>query len=116
MSGDLGVKPDGTAIGGSHDGDYEYFCKTLVEVLNTKSNNYDNLNPNDTSLHYYTDDKGYTINRELLIGELDRNCKDFAASYGDYIQTVDDIIYYQTDQIATPFGKFDKYLTYILLL
>jgi len=34
--GDLGVKVDGTLLDGTHDNDYQYFCSTLVDVLNIK--------------------------------------------------------------------------------
>ena len=45
--GDLGVKPNGDLIDGSHDGDYTYFCNSIADILSTKSVNcskYSNIN------------------------------------------------------------------------
>ena len=39
LAGDLGVKPNGDLIDGTHDGDYSYFCNTLADVLNPKNVN-----------------------------------------------------------------------------
>lgn len=38
-NGDLGLKPDGTPIDGTHTGDTKYFCQTLADVLNVKEVN-----------------------------------------------------------------------------
>jgi len=39
LNGDLGVKPDGTLIDGTHDGDNTYLCNTLADILNPKKVN-----------------------------------------------------------------------------
>ena len=36
--GDLGMKPDGTLVDGSHENDTQYFCNTISEIINTKKN------------------------------------------------------------------------------
>jgi len=35
-NGDLGIKPDGTLIDGTHEGDAVYFCNTLYDMINAK--------------------------------------------------------------------------------
>ena len=35
LDGDLGFKPDGTLIDGTHDGDYTYFCETFADILSS---------------------------------------------------------------------------------
>ena len=39
LDGDLGVKPDGTLIDGTHDGDNTYFCESISDILSVKENN-----------------------------------------------------------------------------
>ena len=36
LDGDLGVKPNSDLIDGTHNGDNEYFCETMVDILNIK--------------------------------------------------------------------------------
>ena len=38
-NGDLGIKPDGTLIDGTHEGDYKYFCETFADVVSVKDVN-----------------------------------------------------------------------------
>jgi len=35
--GDLGIKPDDTLIDGTHNGDNTYLCRSIADVINTKS-------------------------------------------------------------------------------
>ena len=43
LNGDLGIRADGTMLDGSHEGDDEYFCKTLVAYLDIKTSNCDKI-------------------------------------------------------------------------
>jgi len=35
--GDLGIRPNGTLIDGTHEGDYTYFCNSIADIVSTKS-------------------------------------------------------------------------------
>ncbi len=37
LNGDLGIKPDGTIIDGTHTGDYTYFCNTIADLVDQKA-------------------------------------------------------------------------------
>ena len=39
LNGDLGMKPNGTLIDGTHDGDYTYFCQTFADIVSAKEVN-----------------------------------------------------------------------------
>ena len=42
QNGDLGIRANGALIDRTHDGDVEYFCNTIAQVMTTKSVNCSN--------------------------------------------------------------------------
>ena len=102
-NGDLGMKPDGTLIDGTHDGDNTYFCQTFADFTNVK-----NLNCSETTstcsyrgaLQLGTE---YGSTLEKFKEDLDKYCAECSNEIGAEIILNDDIIYYQVDP-ANPFG------------
>ena len=121
LNGDLGIKPDGTLIDGTHDGDYTYFCNSLADIMSTKSVNcstvengnvpawgtggdkanparLDFINPNDSD---------WVLARKQ---EMDDACKQVVASDSEYnvvdkeIITTDNAVFYQASPAHT-FGR-----------
>lgn len=119
FEGDLAKKPDGSYIVGSFNNGsgatstsatmLQYFCRTLAEVLTTKSVNCSSVKTagNDsvntfvsvpmvyTSLATWekTPDKGKEA--------LDTACKNNAAAVGAEIVTADDVVWYQSNPAGT---------------
>ena len=100
-NGDLGMKPDGTLIDGTHDGDVTYFCQTFADVVSTKKVNCNEDNKNlfnkvySTSTHISGDT--YSDRTEVARTELDENCKNAQISMSDNnteIITTDNISFY----------------------
>ena len=114
--GDLGVKPDGTVIDGSHQGDDEYFCQTFSDMLSVKINNckeMDDVYPNakiswfsilpDDTVGLYDEETDTTTYTKTDIW-LDSTCKGYnEAGKNNQIVTTDGIVYYQTWP-HSPFG------------
>lgn len=109
LNGDLGIKPDGTLIDGTHDGDKTYFCETFASLLSTKSVNCSSvLNSGHDAIHY-----SYDKNGEIWHGQgidvpykdmSDRFCKDEAYKVGPEIVLPDGIVFYQSSPADT-YGK-----------
>ena len=87
-NGDLGMKPDGTLIDGTHDGDNTYFCQTFSDVVSSKE-----INCIDTGEYHdaWVDLDIFSLeeNKE----KLDSFCKKVSTRNG--IQTSDNIIFYE---------------------
>ena len=98
-NGDLGMKPDGTLIDGTHDGDNTYFCQTFADVVSTKEVNCSEENVTSTTITMY--------NAILNVGDIyqsidtakssaDSACLEAQKKIGAELITTDDISYYQT--------------------
>ena len=94
--GDLGVRPDGTIIDGTHAGDYTYFCNSFADVVAAKS-----VNCKDKL--YYDYKVRYDIRPGLNDNNtLDSHCADAQSDYGGEIETSNGVVYFQIS--AIPFG------------
>ena len=103
LNGDLGIKPDGTLINGDNDGDYTYFCRTVADLLATKSVNCGEKGSANT---IYANGLSCS-DWENQESKLDTACLDEASNIGEEIVTVSGIVFYQT-YTSTPFG-WDNY-------
>ncbi len=104
-NGDLGIKPDGTLIDGTHEGDYKYFCQTFADIVTAK-----NINCRDnavSSMKYSYTAFGCMPSGEYCgenaKTELDEICKELNQTNNAEITTSDGIIYYLTSP-RTTFG------------
>ena len=115
--GDLGIKPDGTLIDGTHDGDYAYLCKTFADILNTSNVNcstsiegeryyYDFLDLGTDFKQYENNPQGWTIIDKCDLSNyicwFDSGCH-FSLTKTQIIKTSDNIIFYQANNMY-PFG------------
>ena len=98
-NGDLGMKPDGTLIDGTHDGDNTYFCQTFSDIVSTKSVD---CQDKDVAVSWQYWNLGI-YDLETNKTSADIGCKDIANEVGPEIITSDGIIYYQTYP-RMPFG------------
>ena len=97
--GDLGIKPNGDLIDGTHDGDYTYFCNSFADIVSTKSVNCsENLIREVEKIR--TDERGGA--GTLLFADI--ICKQ--SPLGSEIITADNVVFYQTS--AVPFGGSTK--------
>lgn len=99
LAGDLGIRPDGTYIDGTNNDDYSYFCKTLADVLNTKSANCTSATTSQNGGFYDT-----TIPEEYLV-RYDNHCKKAYFNSNNRIETTDGILYFEANP-RMPFGGF----------
>ena len=100
-NGDLGIKPDGTLIDGTHDGDYKYFCETFADMLNVKESNCDKLTDVYPSAKTSYRLLSYDVSRKE---EWDKDCITYID--GGKIKEIvvsDGIIFYQVWP-HSPFG------------
>ena len=100
-NGDLGIKPDGTLIDGTHEGDYKYFCETFADMLNVKESNCDKLTDVYPSAKTSYMSRNNYYSKE---NEWDEKCRDY--NDGGKIKeivTSDGIIFYQVWP-HSPFG------------
>ena len=86
--GDLGIRPNGDLIDGTHTGDKTYFCKTFADIITTKQSNC------TEQIEY-----GYTIASDAILKQevlVDNLCRQKANSntLGMDITTTDRIRYY----------------------
>ena len=102
-NGDLGMKPDGTLIDGTHDGDNTYFCETFADVVSTKS-----VNCSGDKSGYQNDENNRTayvdVREDDPESKADEACKNRAATTGEEIITSDGIVYYQAVPCANLYG------------
>ena len=98
-NGDLGMKPDGTLIDGTHDGDNTYFCQTFSDVVSTKSVDCQDKDVAVTWQYWNLS----LIDLETNKTNAEIGCKDVANEMGPEIVTSDGIVYYQTYP-KMPFG------------
>ena len=98
-NGDLGMKPDGTLIDGTHDGDNTYFCQTFSDIVSTKS--VDCQDKDVTVTWQFWDIDKYDLETNKTSADI--GCKDIANEVGPEIITSDGIVYYQTYP-RMPFG------------
>ena len=89
LDGDLGVKADGTLVN-----DATYFCKTLAEVLNTKSVNCANTEASLNLSHLHAGEAPEGWGNEYVKKLVDDNCKN-NTNAGSEIITTDGIVIYQ---------------------
>jgi len=68
LDGNLGVKPNGDAIDGSHEGDNAYFCETLADILNAKSKAC------ETTIDWTRAVWGYDTPEEIISQDCDTHC------------------------------------------
>ena len=99
--GDLGKRPNGDLIDGTHSGDYTYLCQSFADNLSTKS-----VNCSNTIVYGYEQfrlEPGFDPSGTNTVKpKADAACKDNAFTIGSEIITTDNVIYYQTS--AIPFG------------
>ena len=109
--GDLGKRPNGDLIDGTHTGDKTYFCNTFADVLNVKSRNCSEYEAGTYHNHfhiYWYKEIGDTS--QNVDGLLDEACQQETASVGEEIVTSDGIVYYQPSPLPT-FGTWVFYHT-----
>lgn len=109
MPGDLGAKPDGTVLDGTHEGDDEYFCSAFADMMSLKESHcyeMDDVYPSttiswlritqdDTFGQYDSTTGQTTYTKADLIVDLE--CKEFnMAGIKKQIVDVDGVVYYQT--------------------
>ncbi|MBR6297747.1 MAG: hypothetical protein IKR34_00725 [Candidatus Gastranaerophilales bacterium] len=108
-NGDLGIKADGTQIF-TVDGDREYFCKTIADLISVKEVNCNTgterrgyngyLLSNEHPSHIATGSKvTRPVNEETILAsknKFDEFCKSSGKTFGAEITTVDGVVYYQS--------------------
>ena len=117
--GDLGIKPNGDLIDGSHDGDYTYFCSTIADILSTKSVNcskYSNINTLYAA--YSADEKtrqerSWIMDLQTFKNSLDSKCKKALTIASEEIVTTDNVIYFEGSSEYT-FGINDYEAKHLL--
>ena len=104
LDGDLTTRPDGTIVDGTHDGDNQYLCQTIADVLNTKKVDCKDARG---GAEYFGEAQitpavsGATI--ENAAKKFDNNCKEAQNTVGAEIITTDNIILYDCNP-KIPFG------------
>ena len=106
--GDLGVKPDGELINGTHNGDNEYLCQTFAGVLNIKKINCSNAktvtNGPSNWISYVdvgiVDNGSYDDTFESAAIKVDESCKIRQEAVGAEIVTNSNIIYFSANPLA----------------
>lgn len=117
MAGDLGAKPDGTTIDGTHTNDYVYFCQTFADTISAKKVSCSSsggshaarlLKPTYNSWNYENGSAVTDTILQTVKKELDTCCADSITISGvkDEITTTDGIVFYQGTATA-PFGVKD---------
>ena len=103
LDGDLGIRADGQLLDGTHDGDYSYFCKTLADIISTKSDNCDTeTNEARTWIDLYPDGTTTTEERyEAMATWVDDTCTAITEEAG--VITDDKINFFESNTKA-PFG------------
>lgn len=109
LDGNLGVKPDGTEIDGTHDGDISYLCNTMSDVLNPKKSNcVSEVRQAGQEGGWYREDWGGT---QPIAWRFDRYCRMHQTSKrqsifkGEGIELANGIVIYETRADIT-FGAY----------
>ena len=103
LNGDLGVKPNGDLIDGTHTGDYTYFCETIADILSVKSVNCKSNATNENGYHSLGTGSLHHGKRYL-----DLSCKQVSVSnFESEISTIDNVSFYRTNPHVT-FGINSK--------
>ena len=111
--GDLGIRPNGDLIDGTHSGDYTYFCNSIADVLSAKSVNCSSyLNVNHDAIHYDYDKRSGTVQcysndcgNGIAYNDIsDYFCKTYANRIGTEITLTDGTVIYQSSPADT-YGK-----------
>ena len=107
--GDLGIKPSGDLVDGTHEGDFSYFCETIAEVVNHKDKDC-SIDDKYTGASAATqgpyqeaqcaDVVAYWADRKA---RLDVNCKAYPNKKFQSIVLQDGVVIYELNGI-TPFG------------
>ncbi len=109
--GDLGVKPNGDLIDGTHSGDKKYFCNSMADLLSTKTVNCteestENTEPSGFVQNVFVGPSGDGINdcanstevknyMNNIKTDIDSRCKRLAAKTNQRIITTDKVTYYE---------------------
>ena len=118
LDGDLGVRPDGTLIDGSHSGDKSYFCNTIADLVNANKSDC-NAEDKDSGSDYATgpikdssdcsssaSEKAFWDNLKV---KLDSRCLR-ECSNRSFIELQGNIVFYESAS-RSPFGMtFGKQL------
>ena len=103
--GDLGIRPNGDLIDGTHSGDYTYFCNSIADVLSAKLVNCSSCGT--VSIHSARVDIREAQQKE----QMDNVCSQLQTVIGAEITTTDNIVYYQTTP-KVPFGALGNKITW----
>lgn len=113
--GDLGTKKDGTRIAGTKasvetgtDATVKYFCKTIAELTNIKTENCSNIAGDTTNIYVCLTGTGGNCSPAKTLAQaqslFDTTCNSTnAKSVGEEIKLSDGIVYYQASP-QTTFG------------
>ena len=99
LNGDLGKKPNGELIDGSHSDDKTYFCDKLAEILGHKTKNCITENTGINGYISSSDSTTLAAQKKWLDTEcmlVQKYVKRTSKKEGKEIKTVDDIYYFQT--------------------
>ena len=98
QNGDLGTRANGQLLDRTHKGDIEYFCKSMSEIMTTKSVNCSKDNSKGSAGFYWMDVDVDNSNTESCKTKADELCKKRQETTGAEIVTSDNIIFFN----ATP--------------
>ena len=104
LEGDLTTRPDNTLVDGTHEGDNQYLCQTIADVLNVKKVDCKDVQGGPGyfgEAHITPATAGATV--EAAGRKFDANCKEAQNTVGAEIITSNNIILYDCNPI-TPFG------------
>ena len=96
LDGDLGVRPNGDLIDGTHDGDVTYFCNTLADVLNVKKKNCSEDNTANQTFYHYVQIGADYDSIELACEKVDQICNHVQEYIGDEIVLNDKTVFFQS--------------------
>jgi len=97
LNGDLGIKPNGDLVDGTHSGDKKYLCETFADIISIKSRNCQETSTNSNG--YVAFWNGYNNNQDEW---MDSQCKLVQETVNKEIISSDGNIYYR----ANPFLAF----------
>ena len=102
LDGDLGKRPNGDLIDGTHDGDKTYLCETIADVLNVKRKNCSEIQNGIVDMSEYSPARLDILfkTQDEIKADLDYECKTYPQA-GAEILLKDDVIMYQTSPAHT---------------
>ena len=102
LNGDLGIRINGDLIDGTNEGDFQYFCNSMSDVLATKENNCNNVEFAEIIHNFFTCHSEY-VDYNDCIKDSEVSCTNLSYQAKDrFIKLQDGIIIYE----ATPQTTF----------